>query len=76
MNAYVLIKIQAGKSNQVLAALKKLPNVRQAHACFGPADIIAFVEAADEKSLGKFIFEKIHTVQGVIETNTHVVFEV
>lgn len=75
MNAYVLIKVQAGKTNSVLAALKKLAGVKQAHACFGLADIIAFVEADDEQALGKFIFQKLHTVQGVTETNTHVVFE-
>lgn len=75
MEAYVMIKVEAGKTSKVLAALKKLPKVRQVHACFGLADIIGFVEAADEKDLGEFVFGKIHALPGVVETNTHVVFE-
>ena len=75
MKAFVLIKVEAGKTSKVLAGLRKQRNVREAFACFGPADVIAFVEAVNEQALGQFMFKKIHSVQGVVGTDTHIVFE-
>jgi hypothetical protein len=43
--AYILMKVKAGKSQDVLSTLKALPGVEQAHACFGQPDIFGLVNA-------------------------------
>ncbi|MGH7256226.1 MAG: Lrp/AsnC ligand binding domain-containing protein [Nitrospirales bacterium] len=49
--------------------------VEQAHPCFGQPDIFSFVNVADEKALSDVVITKIHTIEGVEETDTHIVAE-
>ncbi len=73
--AYVLIKVKAGRTKEVLTTLKKLAGVEQAHPCFGQPDIFSFVNVEDEKSLSDLVISKVHTIEGVEETDTHIVAE-
>lgn len=73
--AYVLIKVKAGRTKEVLKTLKKIEGVEQAHPCFGQPDIFSFVSVADEKSLSDLVITKVHTIEGVEETDTHIVAE-
>jgi DNA-binding Lrp family transcriptional regulator len=73
--AYILIKVKAGKTKEVLHALKKITGVEQAHPCFGQPDIFSFVNVPDERSLSDIVITKIHTIEGVEETDTHIVAE-
>ncbi len=73
--AYILIKVKAGKTKDVLQSLKKLPGVEQAHSCFGQPDIFVFINVSDERALSDVVISKIHTVEGVEETDTHIVAE-
>ncbi len=73
--AYVLIKVKAGKTKEVLKTLKKIAGVEQAHPCFGQPDIFSFVNVADEKTLSDLVISKVHTIEGVEETDTHIVAE-
>ncbi|MEK6526869.1 MAG: Lrp/AsnC ligand binding domain-containing protein [Nitrospirota bacterium] len=73
--AYILIKVKAGKTKDVIKALKKIHGVEQAHSCFGQPDIFSFVSVADEKALSDVVITKIHTIDGVEETDTHIVAE-
>lgn len=73
--AYILIKVKAGKTKDVLQSLKKLPGVEQAHSCFGQPDIFVFINVSDERALSDMVISKIHTVEGVEETDTHIVAE-
>jgi DNA-binding Lrp family transcriptional regulator len=73
--AYILIKVKAGKTKEVLKSLKKISGVEQAHPCFGQPDIFSFVSVADEKALSDVVITKIHTLEGVEETDTHIVAE-
>lgn len=71
--AYILIKVKAGKTKEVLQALKKLAGVEQAHSCFGQPDIFVFISVHDERSLSDVVITKIHQIEGVEETDTHIV---
>lgn len=71
--AYILIKVKAGKTKDVVQALKRIPGVEQAHSCFGRPDIIVFISVQDERSLSDVVITKIHSVEGVEETDTHIV---
>lgn len=71
--AYILIKVKAGKTKAVLETLKKLPGVEQAHPCFGQPDIFSFVNVGDERALSEVVITRIHAIEGVEETDTHIV---
>ena len=71
--AYILIKCKAGKTKDVVQSLKKIPGVEQAHSCFGRPDIIVFISVHDERALSDVVITKIHSVDGVEETDTHIV---
>lgn len=71
--AYILIKVKTGKSKEVLQAMRKVPGVEQAHACFGQPDIFGLINAADERALAEIIMSQVHTIPGVEETDTHIV---
>lgn len=75
MKAYMTIKVESGKTHEVLTALKQLAAVRQAHICFGRPDLFCFVEASDDRALGALVLEEIQTVPGVLETATHIVLD-
>ena len=71
--AYVLIKVKAGRSKQVLNTLRAMKGVEQVHSCFGQPDIFSFVSASDERGLAEMVLTKIHAIEGVEETDTHIV---
>ena len=71
--AYILIKVKAGRTKDVLQALKRLTGVEQAHSCFGLPDFIMFICVEDERALSDVVFNKIDQVEGVEETDTHIV---
>ncbi|HEV8242787.1 MAG TPA: Lrp/AsnC ligand binding domain-containing protein [Nitrospirales bacterium] len=73
--AYILIKVKAGKTKDVVKSLKALHGVQQVHPCFGQPDIFSFIEVNDEKALSDIVISKIHTIDGVEETDTHIVAE-
>lgn len=70
MKAYVLIKIRAGDVKDVVASLKKISSVREAHMTFGPYDAVAVVETADIAKLGAITASEIQPIPGVEQTLT------
>lgn len=73
--AYVLIKVKAGRAKQVVETLRKLHGVEHVHPCFGQPDIFSFVSVPDERALSEVVIAHIHTIDGVEETDTHIVAE-
>jgi len=73
VRAYVLIKIEAGRGDDILAQLRALPAVRAVDAVTGPVDLIAQLEAEDPVSLSELIFRSMQTMPGVKETDTRIV---
>jgi DNA-binding Lrp family transcriptional regulator len=76
VSAYVLVSVEPGKNPEVLSALRAVPAVMQAHACWGQPDIFTFVEVADEKMLAEAVLTTIQGVPGVRATDTHIVVPV
>jgi len=75
VNAYVFINVGVGKSKDVLSAVQGVAGVKQAHACWGMHDVVAFVEAADLKALSDLVLASIQTIEGVQRTDTRIVAE-
>ena len=75
VRAYVLINVRAGKSKIVAQELAQMSGVRQAHACWGVPDVIAFVEVAGQRELDDLIMEKIQKMEAVERTDTHIALD-
>ena len=73
MKAYVQIAVESGKEVVVQAALKKIPQCKEAHVVFGDWDIISLLEIADPGELALLIVSKIRPIPGVKITKTLVV---
>ena len=71
IKAYVMIEARAGWSDDVIAQISGLPNVKSAEPIIGPYDGIADVEAADLDALGVLIGE-INAIEGIIKTITSI----
>ncbi len=74
VKAYILVEIEAGKSEQLLKDLRAIPEVMAADAVIGPYDIIAVIEARDNNALGDFIRTRLQHLSGVKRTVTCLTF--
>jgi DNA-binding Lrp family transcriptional regulator len=72
---YIFMKIRAGFIENVINRLNDMPEVKEAHAVTGATDIIAKVEGKDFPTISKVILSKIHNIDGVERTSTHLVAE-
>jgi len=68
--AFVLINTEMGSENEVLEALKKIENVKEAYVVYGVYDIIARVEAKSMDQLKDIITWKIRRLNKVRSTLT------
>lgn len=72
MKAYIAILASAGKSRDIARAVRALPGVEMADACWGSSDVFAVVNVPDWKELNTMVLDKIHSMPGIIRTDTHV----
>ncbi|NLE73344.1 MAG: Lrp/AsnC family transcriptional regulator [Actinobacteria bacterium] len=75
VRAYVLIKVESGRTRDIIELLRELPTVERADSVTGPIDIIALVNADDPRALADLIFRSVQTMQGVKETDTRIVVD-
>jgi DNA-binding Lrp family transcriptional regulator len=73
VRAYVLVKVEAGRIDDILQQMRGLPDVQQADAVTGPADLVVQVRAPDARALAELIFRHVQTISGVKETDTRIV---
>ena len=75
VSAYVFITTQVGKVKKVIEEVKKIEGVEEAKAVTGSFDIVAKLSARDLGTLTKAIIEKIHEIDGVLDTQTAIIVE-
>ncbi|MBI1730585.1 Lrp/AsnC ligand binding domain-containing protein [Candidatus Acetothermia bacterium] len=79
VQAYVLIRCEAGTATRVVEELRKKDHVARANSVFGDYDVIARVSVTELPSsfsistLEEIVFKEIQKVHGVISTKTHIV---
>ena len=76
--AYVFIELttadpQRARLDQVLAEIRAVRGVQQAHILFGSIDCIAYVECPDNAALGETVVA-IRELRGVAHTDTRPVY--
>ena len=73
--AYVLINVVPGLTSQVIKQLSEIKEIKTIDACWGKPDIVALAEGTDQESLTKLVLTQIHAIEGVAQTDTHLVYQ-
>ncbi len=73
--AYVLINVVPGLTSQVIKQLSEINEIKTIDACWGKPDIVALAEGSDQESLTKLVLTQIHAIEGVSQTDTHLVYK-
>jgi nitrate reductase NapAB chaperone NapD len=73
--AYVLIHVMPGQTSQVVRALGEIKQIKTIDPCWGKPDIITVVEVPDQDALTQLVLSKIHAIEGVAQTDTHLVYQ-
>lgn len=72
--AYVLINVLPGQTANVVKALSEIKEIKTIDPCWGKPDIFTVVEVADQDTLTTLVLSKIHSIEGVAQTDTHLVY--
>ena len=72
--AYVLINVLPGQTSNVVKALSEIKEIKTIDPCWGKPDLFAVVEVADQDALSALVLAKIHAIEGVAQTDTHLVY--
>ena len=75
MRAYVVITAESGKAKDIAHSVTALEGVKMADACWGVGDVYSVCEFANWGELNKLVLDKVHSMPGVIRTETHVAVE-
>jgi len=70
--AYVMINVTVGKMRSVINELKKIEHVKSISVVAGEYDVIVRVHSNSLEELFE-VTEKIHAIDGVERTTTHIV---
>ena len=73
-SAYVLINVLPGQIGKVKKLLEEIREIKMIDACWGKPDIFARVEVASQEALTQLILTRIHSIEGVAQTDTHLVY--
>jgi nitrate reductase NapAB chaperone NapD len=72
--AYILIHVMPGQTSRVVKSLSEIKQIKTIDPCWGKPDIIAVVEVSDQDALTQLVLSRIHTIDGVSQTDTHLVY--
>lgn len=75
VKAYILIKTESGKEDEVLRELATLTVTEEAHKVFGPFDIVAEIRARDMEAIVDILLTKIRLIPSIVETQSLLVID-
>ena len=75
VHAFIMVKTAAGKSEGLLAKIRELERVEDAHIVAGNYDIIAEVDAAEVYEILKTASSEIQVLDGVADTKTYIAMD-
>jgi DNA-binding Lrp family transcriptional regulator len=73
---YVLIKVEPGHIEDILASVTQKQNVKEASAVTGSYDIIVKIEGSSIAEILSTVVKEIHKIQGITSTETLVACEI
>lgn len=76
IGAYVLMDIEIGKTDEVVAKLREIDQARRISVTTGDYDIVLLLDVKDLEELYEITVQKIAHIPGIRETTTSVVAKV
>lgn len=73
ISCFIFIRAKAGFVENIIKRLKHMQEVKEVWAVTGNIDIITLVEGNDIMTVSKIILSKIHQLDGVERTATHII---
>ena len=73
--AYVLINVLPGLTEKVISLLSEIEEIKTIDSCWGKPDIVALAETSDQEALTQLVLTRIHAIEGVAQTDTHLVYQ-
>ena len=73
--AYILINVSPGQTSSVVRALAQIKEIKTIDPCWGKPDIIAVAEIPDQDALTQLVLNRLHEIEGVAQTDTHLVYK-
>ncbi len=73
--AYIMINVHPGQTSSVVKALSKIKEIKSIDPCWGKPDIIAVAEVLDQDALTQLVLNRLHGIEGVVQTDTHMVYK-
>lgn len=74
-SAYVTLKVRQHAWRELKEKLQVIPEVHHIALVGGDFDVILLVRALDNVDLRRVIFDKLQSMEGVLDTQTFLVFE-
>jgi len=74
MKAYLFVKTESNKEQNVLEDLQKFEEVKTADIVFGEWDIVSLIEVKTTEDLGSFVMNKIRNLPDVKLTSTMILW--
>jgi len=59
----------------VVRALSEIKQIKTIDPCWGKPDIIVVVEVSDQDAMTQLVLKRIHEIDGVSQTDTHLVYQ-
>ncbi|WP_089784604.1 Lrp/AsnC family transcriptional regulator [Natronobacterium haloterrestre] len=75
VHAFIMVKTTAGKSEGLLADIRGLENVAEAHIVAGNYDIIAEVNAPEVYDILETVSSSMQALDGVTDTKTYIAMD-
>jgi len=75
VRAYIMVKTAAGKSEELLAEIRGLGGVDEAHIVAGEYDVIVEVSADEVYDVLHTVTTNVRNLDGVADTRTYVCLE-
>ncbi|APW96585.1 ArsR family transcriptional regulator [Halobiforma lacisalsi AJ5] len=75
VHAFIMVKTAAGKSEGLLADIRGLENVAEAHIVAGNYDIIAEVNAPEVYDILETVSSSMQALDGVTDTKTYIAMD-
>ncbi|NGZ10551.1 MAG: Lrp/AsnC family transcriptional regulator [Nitrospira sp. LK70] len=72
--AYVLINVLPGQTAAVVKSLGDIKEIKTIDPCWGKPDIIVTASIPDQDALTQLVLSRIHRIEGVTQTDTHLVY--
>jgi DNA-binding Lrp family transcriptional regulator len=72
VNAFVMVKVAAGTVEEVIAQVREMPFVTEAHVVAGEYDVIAEVETEEMYQVMETFASDILHLGGTVDTKTYV----